>query len=439
VTRILPVLSLAIAMSLFCTATAQAQLIPGRPFRPLFRTASDPALNRDRIDVMAFASAGHDEVGRRIGDVSTRPQLSTSNFGSLYATGLYAHQGRRSRFSISGAATTRYYSVLQTLTPMNVSGAVRGSFPVGRRTNLAFSQRASYSPYYTFEPLTAAASSSDLESRDAEPQPIAEPDAATDHRTSSRTTYGYDTQALLESQVGRHSRFELSYSFHHVDTTGEASDFASHQPSVIYTHGLGRNLSLNVGYTLTRYEYLDTAARVLSHDIHGGLSFARQVFSRQTSVFAVTRTSIVNDGVSNRFYLGGTAGLSHRFTREWFGVASYTRGADVLEGFAAPFFTFSDAVSGRFTGRVVGPLRVAASGSFSRGSFSVQTLENSYQSRGATVRLWVPVTSMLAAYVDAYDFWYNFRRRVGLLESMPARSTTYGVRAGLTFWLPVLR
>ena len=110
-----------------------------------------------------------------------------------------------------------------------------------------------------------------------------------------------------------------------------------------------------------------------------------------------------------------------------------------MHGFAVPFFMFSDSVTASVTGRLVGPVVLSAFGSYARGTYSVESLDNEVESGAGSVRLNVPVIWFLSAYVEGYYAEYEFARRVGLLPDMPQGTSRFGTRAGLSFMLPVLR
>jgi hypothetical protein len=418
-----------------CATGASAQLIEGRPFRALFRTVSNPADSRHQVTVLAFLSAGRDEIDLTVADSENLvdPRLRSGTFGSLSLATRYAHQGRRSEFNADGGLVTRYYS-RYGLSMMNTFGGVNWSTGVRERGRFTFGQRLAHSPFHTFgQPL------SDL---DGAEEPFEPP---TDQRAFRLETTSYDTQLRFDYQVGRRSHVGLDYGLRYVDVAPrtsleDARDMIAHRPRIRYRREVGRYASLNLGYGLRRAEYRGSGFDpVTAHDVNFGVGYSRPLsFSRRTRVGFSTGSTVTSQETVN-FHVTGSAFLRHAFTRTWNGVLAYHRGMDVREGFSAPFFFFSDSISGTVRGRIAGPVMMQASTFYTHGRFSVDTLENRSDSVSANVALHVPVTTMISASVQGYYADQTFQRRLGLLTGVPLETNTYGVRVGLSLWVPVVR
>ena len=429
-------LALAGAM-LLAAVPAQAQLIRTRPFQGIFRTTQDPADSRDRIDVRAFVAAGHDESSLEVGgvDVPLDDRLRTATFGSLLVTGAYVHTGRRTSFSANGGTATRYYQGLPGgLTPLNATGGVQFSGSAGRRGSFALNGSAAYSPYYTF----SLAPRLQLE-EPAEAAPVFDPD--TDLRAARRATYSYDAGASYSHRFARRSQLQLAYGSQYVNSVEGAYDLLSQHASVRLAQDLGRQMGLYVGYGARLSDYVASPFQeVVAHDLDAGFSYARTLpFARRTRIALAAGSGFIVQHEARRFFVSGNASLHHQFTRTWSAALAYSRGNAVLHGFAAPFFTFSDSVGLSVLGRLVGPVTLSTFGSYSHGTFSVQSVKNVVDSGSGSVRINVPVIWFLSAYVEGYYAEYRFARRVGLLDDMPQATSRFGTRAGLTFLLPVLR
>lgn len=431
-------LALAVALAWHAgAADGSAQLIEGRPFRALFRTVANPADSRHQIDLFAFLSAGRDEIGASLGDSENLldPRLRTATYGGLTLRTRYAHQGRRSTFGIDGGLTSRYYSSLATVSLMNAFGGIHWSTGVGSRGRLTLGQRVTYSPYQSYGVRP-------VEIPDAPDEPFEPP---TDQRVLRLETYGYDTRFGYEHQLGRHSYLVLDYDFHYVDITPRtpgdvASDLISHRPGIRFRRELGRYASFNLGYGLLRAEYTGADQdAVMAQDVAAGIGYSRPLsFSRRTRVgFSAGSTIVAED--STRVHLIGSAFLSHALSRTWNAVLAYHRGMDVREGYTAPFFFFSDAITGSLGGRLAGPVTVHGRASFANGRFALDSLQNRSDSFLAFVALQVPITTMVGALVQGHYNDYAFQRRLGLLSGVPLETSSYGVRVGLNLWLPVLR
>lgn len=424
-------------------APVDAQLIRTRPFRGIFRTTQDPAASKDSVDVSVFLLGGHDEASFELGDVDLPrdDRLSTATFGTLFLSGSYAHKGDSNTFSARASSATRYYpDALRALSPMNFNGGVRFAGRVGRRGTVNLGQTFGYSPYYSFS--LSPAFLAEIEP-DEELAPTLTPvfDPETDLRATRRATYAYGSAASYAQRVGRRSHLQFRYNFNYTDAVEGAYDLMAHGAGVRYSHSIGRYANVYGGYGARRAAYVDSPfGEVVAHDVDGGIGYARTLpFSRRTRIAFSIGSGLATQEQSTRVFVTANASVLHRFTRTWSAWLAYNRGNDVLQGFAAPFLTFTDSIAVAVSGRVAGPVSLSASGAYTHGTFSVQSARNVVDSGVGSVRLNVPVIWFLNLYVEGYYAEYRFRQRLGLLPDVPAAVDRFGTRAGLSFWLPVLR
>jgi hypothetical protein len=227
----------------------------------------------------------------------------------------------------------------------------------------------------------------------------------------------------------------------YTDYAASGFDLLAHAPRAGYRRRITRFGSFVASYGLQTYEYRNTGfERLASHNVSLGIAYDRPLSAwRRTTVGFNVGTALVDTGLLTRWHVNGTARLHRRFGRTWIGGVTYLRGQQVLEGFAVPFFAFSDTVSGTFSGRLVRDLALSGRLSYSHSRYSLDILSNTFDTIYASTRLQVPVMWALSAYVEGYYSEHDFQRRLGLLEGIPASLERVGMRAGLTVSVPVYR
>lgn len=440
-TRRLAVLAGAAALCLATAAPAAAQVIRTRPLPGLFGTG-DPAKSDTQIDFISFLGGGYESTTLSADEAGREAVSDDSSFGNLVFRGRLAHQGRRRTFGANGGATTSYYTGATGLSPLSLSAGTSFGGQIGRRGTFALRQSMFYSPYYVLRAVT----SERLDAPDAEPDPIEpEADPSVDPRLDQRalrlSTKGYSSFATIGQQLGRSGSLFASYSLNYTDFGTRVFDVLAQSPRAGYRHRVGRFASLIASYGVQSYEYRNSPfARLISQNVALGVGYDRPLSAwRRTTVGFNMSTAVIRNRNVLRAHLNGTARLHRRFGRTWVGGVTYTRGQQVLEGFAEPFFTFSDTASVSFAGRLGRDVGLSGRASYSHNRYSIDAFSNVFDTTAASMRLQVPVMWALAAYVEGYYADHNFRQRLGLLEGIPTSLDRIGTRAGLTVSVPVFR
>ncbi|HET7695292.1 MAG TPA: hypothetical protein VFK57_06255 [Vicinamibacterales bacterium] len=439
--RQLAVLAGAALICAAAAAPASAQVIPTRPFPGLFGSG-DPAKSVTQVDFVSFLAGGRDVATTSLDDGALGTSRSETGFGNLVLRGRLAHQGRRTRFGSYASGTTSYYSRAGgERTPFSFSGGATFSGSVGRYGSFALRQTVFYSPYY----VVGAVSTETADGPEAETEVSPDADSSVDPRVDQRvtrlSTTGYASAASIGRRVGRDGSLFTSYRLHYVDYAERAPDLLAHAPRGGYRHRFSRYASFVASYGLTAYEYRHSGyGRLASHNIGLGLGYNRPLSAwRHTTVGFNVGTALIDDGRFTRAYLTGNGRIYRRFARTWIGGLTYLRAQQVLEGFVAPFFTFSDTIAGSFSGDLGRGVALSGRLAYSHSRFTFDELENTFDTLAATTRLRVPVVSMLSAYVEAYYAEHDFQRRLGLLQGIPASLERFGTRAGVTLSVPVYR
>ena len=425
-------------------APASAQVIRTRPFPGLFGSG-DPAKSVTQVDFTSFIAAGHESSTSSLGagGILGRETADTT-FGNLVFRGRLAHQGRRNIFGAHGGATTTYYGGPSALSPFSFSAGANAGGQVGRYGTYSLRQTVFYSPYYVYGLPTADVRESsetdpDIETGASDSEPTVDP--RVDQRVARLSTKGFYTSASATRQVGRDGTFFAAYDLGYVDYAPGVFDLVYHTPRAGYRRKISRFARVVASYGMNMYEYRNSGyAWLTSHNIALGVAYDRPLSAwRRTLVGFNASTAIVGDGPSTRFYVNGNARLYRRFGRTWLAGVSYYRGQQVLEGFAVPFFTFSDAVAGTFSGRLVRDIALSGRLTYSHNTYTIDTLENEFDTLYASTRVQVPVMWALAFYVEGYYADHDFQRRIGLLQGIPSQVDRFGTRVGLTVSLPVFR
>jgi hypothetical protein len=421
-------------------APADAQVIPTRPFPGLFGSG-DPAKSVTQVDFTSFIAAGHESTTTSADDGALGSSNTDSTFGNLVFRGRLAHQGRRTTFGASGGATTSYVSAAGDMTPFNLSAGADFGGALGRYSSFALRQSVFYSPFYVYGVASADASDA---SEPGEPQTTdSDPsvDPRVDQRVTRLATMGYNTFASVNRKAGKDGAFFASYRFNYTDYSTRAFDFVSHAPRAGYRKKISRFGSVIASYGLQAFEYRGADYPwLISHNVALGLGYDRPLSAwRRTTVGFNVSTALIGDGRFLSAHLNGNAHLARRFGRTWITGVTYVRGQQVLEGFAVPFFTFSDTVAATFFGRIVRDIGLSGRVSYSHSRFTLQALRNQGDTFYASSRVQVPVMWALAFYLEGYYSDHDFQRRLGLLEGIPTSIDRLGMRAGLTVSVPVYR
>lgn len=435
-TRRYAVLAGTAAICAVIAAPASAQVIRTRPFPGIFGSG-DPAKSVTQVDFISFIAGGFESVTASLDQGNFGSSSADNTFGNLAFRGRVAHQGRRTVFGGQAAASTSYFSET-ALAPFTYSAGASFSGAFGRHSTFSLRQNLYYSPYYVLGSLTPAT----VDGSDPTPETIEDGvDPRIDQRASRLSTRGYASFASVGTQAGRDGTLFAAYTFSYTDYAPGVYDLMIHAPRGGYRHRLSRFSYLNASYGITTYEYRASGySRFTSQDVSAGVGYDRPLSAwRRTTVGFNMSTAIVDDGGFTRFYLNGNARIYRRFGRTWLAGVNYLRGQQVYEGFAAPFFTFTDAVSGTFSGRLARDISLSGRASYSHNRYTVDQIRNEFDTLAGSVRVQVPVMWALSFYVEGYFAEHDFEGRVGLLERVPTSLDRFGTRAGLTVSVPVLR
>jgi hypothetical protein len=314
--------------------------------------------------------------------------------------------------------------------------------PFGERNHIRLSQTFQYSPYFLngFFP--------EIPNLD---DPAVLPtinDSSFD--VSGNTIMRSSSIASFSHRLSRESTISGSYSYFYSNYTGVDRTYKQQYGSVSFSRRLTRHAHLRLGYG---YRTIDSDVGVLSitrssQDIDAGIDYNRSfslTMTRRTRVSFRTGTSFISrsylseGGVQrdrSRFYVNGTADLTHEMGRTWRASAVYRRNVGFNELVIDPII--SDSVTASLSGLLFGRRNeFSAFASASRGEVANNLAHNSYTSYRASAQLRRGLTRHLAAQVSYIYYKHDFGSDILLPVAFPHRLDRQGVNFGLNVWLPL--
>lgn len=428
-----------------CAADAAAQRPrPDRVYRGLFGGNGANPNSAQQLDLnISLLGAYDDNVLADSSQVGVDPRFQKSG---AYGTGTvsldYSRRASRVTFDVTGGTSYRYYPSLSELDGANTFVSAGVSAKLTSRTDVRATESVSYSPFYSFGdfPGQAGASPGDI-------API-----ASDYPLASNAAIALFSMAEISHRLTPRVSLTADYSLQHTDFR------SSHQVIDAWTAG-GK-----IGYQLTShatakfgYHYRRSTSPfyyegkpIEGHDLDVGIDYNRALsFSRRTTFGFTTGTSIFRSftpsggvsgtgGLYNTHYLAtGSAFLNRQMSRSWTGRLSYQRGVQYMPGFGGPFV--SDAVYATLGGFAGARSRLNFSASYTSGQVGIAVAGQSYSSYQGAADYQFALNKYVALSA-AYNYYhYLFDPTVALPPGMNRGLNRQSVRAGLSFWLPLVR
>lgn len=402
-------------------AAAQSPLAPTEPVPPL-----TPVATTRRLDLSLSVASGYDLITTE--DTSpgalVDPRLAFDSASSNASAALsFARRSRKLDFGASGGGNVQYYSVVPRLLPTSYFGGASASARVGRRTQLRFGGGGSYSPYYSFGDFL---------------MPRAETVSAprSDLNVARLETYTSNGSFSVASTLSRRMTLDASSSADFVTTSNRAYRTFSAGARTGMGYQATRYSQLRLGYGYRRSESgTDTIAFEI-HNVDVGLSYRRPLsFSRRTVVSANTGTAIIMYAGTRSFGIIGNASLAHQLTQRTSLSVSYYRDISVFAGISRPYM--ADSISTSLSGLLTRDLSYDIAGGYSLGRATLD-VDNGFSLASGTGRLRYRLTRYVPLFVEYSFYNYRFERPVGLEDGFPLLAQRHGVRAGLSYSVPVI-
>ena len=204
-----------------------------------------------------------------------------------------------------------------------------------------------------------------------------------------------------------------------------------------YGYRMSPHASLRFGYAYKRGSYgLDGAQRLESHDLDVSFDYRRPLpHLRNTTVGFGAGPSRISREVEPLWTVIGSANLRHDFGKGWFIRADYARNAQLVEGFADPFFV--NTVTGSIGGFLGHRVEVLATSGYSKGPVGFG--QDRYTSRQSSARMRVALARVLALDAEGLLIQYGFGAGVPVPGTVPAVLDRWAVRCNIAWWLPLSR
>jgi len=432
----------------------------GRPFRGLFGANQPQGAGGGggphSLVLTGSLYAGYDD------DIFARGRgLRTSNarlggrFAGAQVGASYGLRGPRSTFSLSSGAALRYLPQSDEFIPTFYSASVGVTRDLGPRTTIGFQHRAAYRPFFSVVPF---ADQSTLGSSFADAGDVVDGDplggdlggGAPDDFTLSADRRAVQQTGNLRLSHRLTPRSGLSFRAGYGFADFQSSEFddvnnTRWRAQGNYNYDLTRYLQLQLGYGYQRF-----AARrgpgAENHNINLGVRYGqpfvlqrgrtRLSFSTGTSLLARERLQEeANDTRRLVLRATGTASLIHAFSNAWQAQAVYTRSVGFLDGLGRA--VQGDSIMGGVGGLLNRRTDVQASVGYVSGAIGLR--ERNFDTAMASVRVRTALTETVALFAQYFYYQYAFSGDVVETLIVAPELERQGVRAGLTFWVPLIR
>lgn len=344
----------------------------------------------------------------------------------------FSAPGRRVGFGASGGSSFRYYPAADNILVTH-SAAVGVSIGLSPHMTLTGGLFGGYSPPYQFNMYPTVD-----ENGLGQVAPV-----LLDAALSLRSVVSYGANTTLSYKPTKRSSFEFDGAFRDVATGNRTFGGRTEGASALYHLNLFKGLGARLGYRYQRSLYTDPATGStvpfrgdnldigLDYMAGRGLTISRYT----TATFGFGAGAFNTDRVT-RYRLVGRANLQQQLRRNWRASVGYNRGLNFVDGFAVPIF--SDSLNARVVGLLT--QRLSASGTFAYSFGGLDDLSSSgrYRSRRTIVELRGALTRQLDSFVQYVNYHHTFPDAALLLAGAPLRLNRQGVRAGVTFVMPLL-
>ena len=409
------------------TPVAQAE----RPYRGLFGAGTGAAAGRH---LFALTASIYEEYGTNQGGEIPGSAVVLNDGWFLGVRGQLAFEkaGQYSRVGVRGEGAFRYLRDLgQTTSPRFRAELSVDSRTGARKQNpLRLTGTVDYEPYYILsifptEVLPAGGTAIVPTDRD--------------DLLFERARYIYGQAFTYEHQVSRRSY--LAFFEEWRTTQAEAPvtgfDVNSLRAGARYGYRVTPHASVRFGYAYKLGNYgLDAARRFESHDVDILVDYRKPLTrSRNTTVGFGAGSSRISREPEPAWTIVGNANLRHEFGKGWFIQADYARNAQLVEGFADPFFV--NTVTGSVGGFLGHRVEVLASSGYSMGLVGFGS--DDYRSVQGSARLRWALARYLALDAEGLLVNYQFDSVVPVPGTAPAKLDRWAVRCNIALWLPLSR
>jgi len=426
---------------------------PG-PYRTLFGGAAPQPQGPQSLIFNAAAFGGYDDdIFARGSGPSQGPGGAgvAGSFVGSQATLAYQRRYATTTVMASAATANRWVADSGDFVTTFAAGNVGISGAPNSRTSYMLQQSAGYRPYFTPVPFPAASPIGPSVGGEFSPAlpgglGVETPDdftVASDRESLRMTSYGEVQRRLTprSSLQGRAQYSNVNFASQELQNVDNDRWLAG----ATYSYDVTRYLSARLGYAYRSYR-TDESGAGGNHDLNIGLLYNRPftIGNGRTVLSFTTGSTILkrerlegSQGGGSRLTVRaiGTANLAHAFTRAWQGNINYAHSVGYMDGLSEP--VEGDQITASLGGLILPALDFSMSVGYMSGAIGLQ--DRNFDTGIANARLRLALHTNVALF--AQYFYYQYAYADGVADQvLPASEMKrQGFRAGLNFWLPVLR
>jgi hypothetical protein len=342
----------------------------------------------------------------------------------------YAARSQRVSFFGDVSTTPTHYQSVKPITGIAALASASTSVAVTRRLQFDGSFKTGYMPLFHFSVLPTVAGA-------VEPAPS----PATDYMLTALDGIYYRGGANMTYKVSSRSEFHGNYEHGTFRYLNQDYQLGTQSFGAGYSKGVTQYARLRLGYAEQRGDYpvsLGSDVRpVRNQNIDAGIDYSRPLsLTRRTTLSFSTGSTRLDNGEKVFYDVIGHVTIQHQMKRTWNLRAVYSRGLELVGGFTDPFF--ADSVTANVTGNASRRVKLIGSAGYANGNLGLGTNANGYESIQGSMRVDVAVARRLTLFSNYFYYHYLFDRGIALPEGVGRGLSRHGVRAGLTFDIPVL-
>ena len=439
--------SIALAV-LLAAAPASAQIPrtgpeqePARPFQGLFGGNQSNLQSRQALNVnfSFFLDYEDNDVTAPNADAiyQLEPLMTQTGFYFGGATSLdYRKRWRRAALTAAGGTSARYYPDQHEFARMRDWATVAFTYAFGPKTTLNASQSAWYSAYFMngwFPGLNPAVAG----------QPIT---PGFDNYTYYRPNWQFNTAIDFQRRLTQASSFSAYGYLTYIDFLKKgnypSATYYAGQLSLRYQHSITKNLAFRGGYSFNRWRHgliFIPDEHTRGDNLELGLDFQKtlRVSGRQTTIGASGGLTWITFQENQYYTYLIHAYATTMVTQKWFANLAYDRNFSFVEGLAAPYAT--DSVTMNVGGYLNRRTNLSFAGGYTHGVGVATSASRSYGAWIGSAQLQVALTEKVALFGQGYFYHFDFKGSYPY-SPLPTRGwNRWGVRGGVTLWIPILR
>ncbi len=432
-----------------CAAPAAAQSValhappeqPAKPFQGLFGGNQENPRSRQTLNltVSLFLDYENNDITAPNADIfqTLNPLMTNTGFYLGGATSAeYTRRWRHGTFSAAGGTAARYYYDFSELTRIRDWGSAAFTYAFGPKTTLSASQGVWYSPYFmngwfpAMNPIIPG-------------QPVT---PGYDNYTYYRPNWQFNTGIDFTRYLTQDSLLNLGALIEYIDFIEKGAlppaTYYAAQASARYQQKLTQGLSLRLGYIFRKYRHgliLIPDERTRSDNVDVGVDYQKtlKVAGRKTNLgFSGGLTYVTFQ--DNTYYTY----LIHAYAATALGQKSYAniaydRNFSFVEGLIAPYTT--DAITVNVGGYVNRRMNLNFSGGYTHGTGVATSIGRTYGAWTGVGQIQVAANRNIALFGQAYFYHFDFTGEYPY-RPLPTRNwNRWGLRGGVTFWIPILQ